>query len=156
LLKNPAKMLCIDLLAPAEDTEEQKRYAIQFLTTEDVRANSNRMWVALPELYKQIKSVSDVLMFMAEERISGAPPEQREFAARTLGRLCECINTDLAVNFFLEREADFEKVLQVFIRINSGGTKLSYSDLLLSIATASWKGTDARKEINGLVDELNS
>jgi hypothetical protein len=49
-----------------------------------------------------------------------------------------------------------EKVLRIFIRINSGGTKLSYSDLLLSIATASWKGTDARQAIHGFVDELNS
>src|SRR5699024_1419951 len=39
---------------------------------------------------------------------------------------------------------------------NSGGTVLSYSDLLLSVATAQWKNRDARKEIHGLVDELNA
>ncbi|EGQ76405.1 protein of hypothetical function DUF262, partial [Fusobacterium animalis ATCC 51191] len=39
--------------------------------------------------------------------------------------------------------------------INSMGTKLNYSDLLLSIATAQWQEKDAREEINKLVDELN-
>jgi hypothetical protein len=47
-------------------------------------------------------------------------------------------------------------VLNIFIRTNSGGTVLSYSDLLLSIATAQWERLDARKEIHGLVDELNA
>ena len=39
--------------------------------------------------------------------------------------------------------------------MNSGGTPLSYSDLLLSIAVAQWSKLDARQEIHGLVDELN-
>ena len=112
--------------------------------------------MAFPDLFSKIKNVSDVLMFMAMQRISAAPQERRDFAARTLGMICEALNTQGSVNFFLEREADLDKVLQIFIRINSGGTKLSYSDLLLSIATASWKGTDARQAIHGFVDELNS
>ncbi|HCW09370.1 MAG TPA: hypothetical protein DGG95_18600, partial [Cytophagales bacterium] len=41
-------------------------------------------------------------------------------------------------------------------RINSGGTKLSYSDLLLSVATAQWQEKDAREEIHDFVDELNN
>jgi hypothetical protein len=39
--------------------------------------------------------------------------------------------------------------------MNSGGTVLSYSDLLLSIAVAQWEQRDARQEIHNLVDELN-
>lgn len=152
----PVKRLYIDLLNRADETDEQKFYAIEFLAAEEAAADTSRFWVSLPELYSKIRNVNDVLMFMAMERISGAPKQQREFAARTLGSICEALNTLGNVNFFLEREADLEKVLQIFIRINSGGTKLSYSDLLLSIATASWKGTDARQAIHGFVDELNS
>ena len=47
-------------------------------------------------------------------------------------------------------------MLNIFIRVNSGGTPLSYSDLLLSIATAQWETLDAREEITEFVDELNS
>ena len=152
----PVKKLYIDILGCADETDEQKFYAIQFLTPEEAAAHEERFWVAFPDLFSKIKNVSDVLMFMAMQRISAAPQERRDFAARTLGMICEALNTQGSVNFFLEREADLDKVLQIFIRINSGGTKLSYSDLLLSIATASWKGTDARQAIHGFVDELNS
>jgi hypothetical protein len=46
-------------------------------------------------------------------------------------------------------------VLTIFIRVNSAGTVLSYSDLLLSIATAQWTTLDAREEIQRLVDDIN-
>jgi hypothetical protein len=39
--------------------------------------------------------------------------------------------------------------------MNSGGTTLSYSDLLLSIAVAQWDDLEAREEIHNLVDEMN-
>ena len=57
--------------------------------------------------------------------------------------------------FYEERSQELEKVLQIFIRTNSGGTILSYSDLLLSVAVALWRKRDAREEIHALVDELN-
>lgn len=69
--------------------------------------------------------------------------------------LSEKIHSEQSVHFFEETDQDIERVLDIFIRVNSGGTVLSYSDLLLSVATAQWKDRDARKEIHGLVDELN-
>lgn len=47
------------------------------------------------------------------------------------------------------------KVLNIFIIVNSGGTILSYSDLLLSIASAQWEEYDAREEIINFVDYIN-
>ncbi len=52
-------------------------------------------------------------------------------------------------------EAAAPVVEQSWCRTNSGGTILSYSDLLLSAAVAQWSQHDARKEIHTLVDELN-
>lgn len=57
--------------------------------------------------------------------------------------------------FYQERDQQIEKVLNIFIRTNSGGTVLSYSDLLLSIASSQWQGRDARQEIRALVEDLN-
>ena len=58
------------------------------------------------------------------------------------------------VSFYEEQSQELEKVLQIFIRTNSGGTVLSYSDLLLSVAVAQWT-SNAREEIHQLVDDLN-
>ncbi|WP_242663774.1 DUF262 domain-containing protein [Helicobacter pylori] len=57
------------------------------------------------------------------------------------------------ISFFEEKEKNLNKVLNIFIRVNSGGVKLSYSDLLMSILTASFS-SDIREKMNGLVDAL--
>ncbi|WQS99812.1 DUF262 domain-containing protein [Helicobacter pylori] len=57
------------------------------------------------------------------------------------------------ISFFEEKEKNLDKVLNIFIRVNSGGVKLSYSDLLMSILTASFS-SDIREKMNELVDAL--
>ncbi|GAA8094368.1 DUF262 domain-containing protein [Helicobacter pylori] len=57
------------------------------------------------------------------------------------------------ISFFEEEEKNLNKVLNIFIRVNSGGEKLSYSDLLMSILTASFS-SDIREKMNALVDAL--
>ncbi|GAA8828292.1 DUF262 domain-containing protein [Helicobacter pylori] len=57
------------------------------------------------------------------------------------------------ISYFEETEKDLDKVLNIFIRVNSGGVELSYSDLLMSILTASFS-SDIRERMNELVDTL--
>jgi len=65
------------------------------------------------------------------------------------------VNKKGSIIYYLEEDQKLDRVLNIFIRVNSGGTQLSYSDLLLSIATAQWKEKDAREEIYNFVDEIN-
>tara|TARA_R110002049_G_scaffold291383_2_gene475299 strand:- start:5957 stop:7633 length:1677 start_codon:yes stop_codon:yes gene_type:complete len=46
-----------------------------------------------------------------------------------------------------------DDVVEIFIRANSGGTKLGKSDLLFSLLTSSWEDADERMEL--LLEELN-
>ncbi len=57
------------------------------------------------------------------------------------------------ISYFEETEKNLNKVLNIFIRVNSGGAELSYSDLLMSILTASFS-SDIRGRMNELVDAL--
>lgn len=61
--------------------------------------------------------------------------------------------TEKLISYFQETEKNLNKVLNIFIRVNSGGAKLSYSDLLMSILTASFS-SDIRGRMNELVDAL--
>ncbi len=81
--------------------------------------------------------------------------ESRTFALKTLNNFFNVIHQKGTISYYLEEGEELDKVLQIFIRINSGGTKLSYSDLLLSIATAQWKEKDAREVILEFVDSIN-
>ncbi|GHQ71653.1 hypothetical protein VN1233_10000 [Helicobacter pylori] len=72
-----------------------------------------------------------------------------------LEKLKDAFHTKQLISFFEEKEKNLNKVLNIFIRVNSGGVKLSYSDLLMSILTASFS-SDIRGKMNELVDALEN
>lgn len=82
--------------------------------------------------------------------------EQARFAVNALSRLYNVINKAGTICYYREKSFELDKVLNIFIRVNSGGTKLSYSDLLLSIASAQWEKYDAREELISFVDDINA
>lgn len=58
------------------------------------------------------------------------------------------------INFYLETEQNPDKAVNIFIRINSNGEALGYSDILFSLMVANWQ-KEARTEINTLIDFIN-
>ncbi|GAA8546605.1 DUF262 domain-containing protein [Helicobacter pylori] len=72
---------------------------------------------------------------------------------KLLEKLNDAFRTKQLISYFEETEKNLNKVLNIFIRVNSGGVKLSYSDLLMSILTASFS-SDIRERMNELVDAL--
>ncbi len=76
-------------------------------------------------------------------------------ALNLLEKLKDAFHTKQLISFFEEKEKNLNKVLNIFIRVNSGGEKLSYSDLLMSILTASFS-SDIREKMNALVDALKN
>jgi uncharacterized protein with ParB-like and HNH nuclease domain len=75
---------------------------------------------------------------------------------KIMQKLDKCIFNTACINFYEEEETEPDKAVNIFVRINSGGMPLAFSDILMSIATATWKDEDARDEIYGLTDAINS
>lgn len=75
--------------------------------------------------------------------------------AELLEKLKNVICTERLISYFEEKEKNLDKVLKIFIRVNSGGTKLSYSDLLMSILTA-YFSSDIRNTINSYVEKFKA
>ena len=65
------------------------------------------------------------------------------------------MNSSNIINYYEETSDDYDKVLEIFVRTNTGGKKLEYSDILLSTATAKWRKLNAREEINNFTDEID-
>lgn len=151
----PKRKLCLNLLEPSK--EEDLEYDFQFLTLKEHKQNDeNHFWFVVGKILN-FDEPGDVNEFLLENKVlSHHEEEKSKFASRTLFKLYEVIHNNKSINFFLEKGKSLDKVLNIFIRVNSGGTQLSYSDLLLSIATAQWNERDAREEITGFVDEINS
>ena len=72
---------------------------------------------------------------------------------RQLRKLRKVIFEDRLINYYQEENQDIDTVLDIFIRTNSGGEPLSFSNLLMSITTANWK-RDARKAFKDLIDAI--
>ena len=60
--------------------------------------------------------------------------ERRTFE-RNLLRLYKAVHEDEVIAYYTETDQDYDRVLDIFVRANEGGTKLSKSDLLLSMVT---------------------
>ena len=142
--------LCID--KAAEQNELGMSYDFRFLTPQFADSDKQRTWFPVSKILDmpEFGQVYDYLDEVGLLATGNALPW------KTLERLLKLVHVKPAINYYLESSQDLDKVLNIFIRVNSGGTVLNYSDLLLSIATSQWKELDARQAVHGLVDELNS
>lgn len=151
----PAKKLYLNLLKPSEELEVE--YDFKFLTEIEAQPKDGFFWFECGKIL-EITDMGKSSMFLMKNKLMDTSiysEEESEFAINTLNGFFNVIHQKGTISYYLEESEELDKVLQIFIRINSGGTKLSYSDLLLSIATAQWKEKDAREVIHEFVDEIN-
>lgn len=59
------------------------------------------------------------------------------------------IRHDPQMNYYQEEIQDLDKVVDIFVRANSGGVPLAFSDLVMSVTVSQW--SEARDEIDTLV-----
>jgi hypothetical protein len=146
----PERRLYLNIAADADDNEGGLTYDFRFLSEGRVQHEDGHHWFRVGRIL-ELADATEIF-----EYIQDAGLATNKHAFRTLNRLHAVVHGERLISYFEEASQDLDKVLNIFIRTNSGGTVLSYSDLLLSIATAQWDKLDARKEIHGLVDELNA
>ena len=138
---------------PNEDNPEELTYGFAFREGPQPEGSAPQLWY----LVGKILDFEDAEDAKADVRplLDGLTEDQRENANKLVGRLHNRIHTTLVGNYYQEKSQDYDKVLQVFVRANSAGQPLEYSDLLLATATAQWEILDARSEIHNLTDSLN-
>lgn len=147
----PERELYLNLLS--ESKEFDMKYDFRFLTKEESDYKDDQTyWFKVGKILDfRPDDPSEIYDYLVNNGLA-----TNKYAGQCLFKLHKVIHTDPVINYFEEGEQDLDKVLRIFVRINSGGTPLSYSDLLLSIATSQWEHRDAREEILKFVDELNN
>lgn len=147
----PRRVLALNLLADGEQDEHGNRYIFQFINEDAVGTGENTLWFPVSRIL-QFTEGPDMSEWLHEHGLGSA---EHRIAYRALDRLHRAVTVEPSIFYYEETGQDLDRVLHIFIRRNSGGMVLSYSDLLLSIATAQWKDHDARQEVHDLVDNLN-
>ncbi|HAH9838815.1 TPA: DUF262 domain-containing protein [Escherichia coli] len=155
----PPRKLYVDLTAPLNsDDELMMKYNFRFLTDKqyaDSLTDNKHHWFCLHEIFKyeQHDSPDDILFNVVVPELEKRDLISSEFSRKTLLKLYTKIRTENLIHYFNESSQDIDHVLDVFIRTNSGGTKLEFSDLLMSIAVAHWQG-DFRRELDELTKNI--
>ena len=134
----PQKFLFLNLLS--SNTEESDLlHDFRFLTQLEAQIrDDNTYWFKVGDVL-ELRDLIGVFNFLRDHGLITS-----RLAQETLVGLHSAINERPVINYYRETSQDLDKVLNEFIRVNSAGTPLSYSDLLLSIATAKWETRDAR------------
>ncbi len=129
-----------------QDEEDGRTYEFSFLKESDTgKVDIYRgEWFRVGKIL-DLKNIATFNRYVTEQKLG-------EASIAIMARLQEVIFSDRVINYFLEKEQDLHKALNIFIRINSGGKPLDFSDLIMSIAIANWEKKDARQEIHKLVD----
>ena len=149
----PIRHLYVNLFQDAKENEQGMRYDFRFLTREEAAIqDDSRCWYPVRNVLKADDSLA--LFEYLTERLNHMTPAELRGPLKILERLREAVHIKHVISFYEETSQDIDRVLDVFIRTNSGGITLSRSDMLMSIATAHWKG-DARSAINGAVQRIN-
>jgi hypothetical protein len=153
-LSYPTRHLYLNLTSEySEDESDKGKYIFKFLdkaTTHEKELftdSNNEQWFRVGTILDIYKT--DNIDDFAEKY------QLTKEAKRVVKLLERVIHTGLTINYYEEDKQIPDKAVNIFVRINSGGTTLSFSDILMSIAIASWK-KDARTEINNLVDVIRT
>lgn len=154
------KILLLNLLDSPEDSDDEidgtkvreLYYSFKFVTADRLPKNdATALWFPVSKIVQvtdrdQLAATVDRLLLLNPDL-----DESRQANLRhNLHRLWQVVHEEQTLAYYLEREQSYDKVLDIFIRANDGGTKLSKSDLLMSMITLRWDQFNARSETEAI------
>lgn len=151
------KYLYINLLYKQDKSSENisNKYEFRFKTEESVYKENltcNYYWFKVGEIL-DFKSNKDYRKILGEYYYQ-ASDDKKDHIGDIFQDLYKKLMEEPVINYFEVNTEEFDRVLQIFVRINSGGTSLGYTDLLMSIISNSWQ--EARDKIDETLKSINS
>ncbi len=152
----PTRHLYLNISKTYSEEESDREFIFSFIDKAISKEkdlfldNENNKWFRVSRILSLHQDENYDLDDFSEEK------ELDKESKKMLKRLDKVVHTDLIINYYEEDDQKPDKAVNIFVRINSGGTYLSFSDILMSIAVANWKEKDARNEISNLVDNIGS
>ena len=146
----PRKELYFNLRSKKENEEDDVYYEFAFLTKNAAAQDSEKLW------YR----VKDIFAYTGESEINTELLIPKGWVSdktitNNIIRLYEVLKKDSDISYFeIGEDKKLDDVLDIFVRVNSGGTVLSKTDLLFSTIAADWK--EARDEIDEFLSNINT
>jgi len=160
IIRNKKYDLYFNLLSGLEENEEDGLlYEFKFFNNEKgekfydaIDDKIEKIWFRVKSIYsiKDIFKISSILEEKFENDFSIKFSSSQKEAVQ---KLLYLLKNEPILYYYPETEENYDKVLDIFVRTNSGGTKLSYSDLLFSTIKSKW--FEARENFDKLIRNLN-
>ena len=124
---------------------------LHFLSADrgDIFADGDKLWVMVKSVYE----CKDVPQRIVLRKKVAQLTAKKDLIEANIDTLNSKLRSELILNYYTEKEKDYDGVLDIFVRTNSGGTKLTYSDLLFSTIKLRWK--DARDKFTDILRDIN-
>lgn len=154
------KQLYFNLFSnPDEELEDELGLKYEFsFKDHQPEPSENAYWFPVGDIL-ELDPEADVREIVNELELGEFGKDKWWDASENLRTLHDSVTDDSGVQYHEETTDNHERVLDIFIRTNDGGTPLSKSEILLSMATARWTEEpvelDAREQITNFVDTLN-
>lgn len=153
----PERILYLNISRTFPEDESDKTYNFSFKEKSFTQGKvlfqdtNGDKWFKVGEILKLGDGDSDYGIFEFSDEYS-LTKEERSM----LNKLRSKIFDKPVINFYEIEDSKPDVAVNIFVRINSGGTQLSFSNMLMSMAIAGWQKKDARTEILRLVDLVNN
>lgn len=147
---------------PRENTETSnpdiKNYNFTFLSKREHKSKKEEgknYWFPVSKILKleEISEESQIKEEIIRPLLKEYALKDPSFAEETLDKLYRIIRIKKTIHFFNEEKQDAERILESFIRVNTGGVNLTQAQLIESIIVSNWKG-DFRREQSKLIKEI--
>ena len=152
--RNKEKELFMNVLSGREENDEGLMFEFKFLdkTNKSYFSEEGKLWLNIKRVYECNKSEEKIDI---REEVSSIVKDnsERKISERNIDVLYDRLKSQQILNFYPEEEKDYDRVLDIFVRTNSGGTKLTYSDLLFSTIKLRWR--EAREKFEQLLKDIN-
>lgn len=154
------KFLYLNVVSDPSVEKNGRKYQFEF-KKQNPQNNTDEHWYRVGDILEAESGTSEVpgVLEEIEKRNNIQKEVVQSYVYENLSDLYNAIIKRDVISYFEETDESRDKILDIFIRANNGGTQLSKADLLLSVTTAQWSREDnslvAREEIRELVDKMN-
>jgi len=147
--KYDGKHLYFKVDSNPNEEESNLRYCFQFMTPEKARENHH---------WRKIADIMDItipkISAFVDEEFKEDPVEIKERIKENLAKFLQVFGMEERIHIQdVKEDLPYNDILEVFVRVNSGGIVLTKSDLLFSTVTL--KSPEMEGKFIEVVDELN-
>lgn len=151
----PKTFLYLNLINDADESTS-RLYDFRFFSDNEIQNIENRShWYKVGDILElpfiENDDIDDFLFDELENRdvFKGFSNDEEKTAFKKLRMLYKKTFHTPIINYYQEENQSLERVVDVFLRANSGGTPLEFSDLVMSVTVRQWK--ESKDKIEELI-----